>query len=119
MKTQICYFCKSTLGGDNLCQICKDKYGLILVYTEYNITNISYITDNIIDDNLKLYYSAIILDVNSVRYHIGARHSNYGTSVPVNETAIYRNHNYILTVPGYPFTPANVKEKLKTYLIFL
>jgi hypothetical protein len=110
MKTKTCYFCSSILNrGD--CQSCKDKYNLEYVYTSY--------FDRENNGDIKLNCSGIGLNINGINYYVVLRFWEYFTKAPMNETKIYGGGKYILTLPGYPFTPANVKEKLKTYLMFL
>jgi hypothetical protein len=110
MKTKVCYFCNSTLNGDGYCRACKDKYNLDYVYTRY--------FDRKNNDDYKLYYSGIGLYINEIYYHVELKFIDWDTYTPINETNIYVNHKLILTLPGYPFTPANVKDKLKKYLLF-
>jgi hypothetical protein len=109
MKTNTCYFCNPTLKECSPCQACQDKYNLDYVYTRY--------IDTEHNGDLKLYFSEIGLNINGIYYYVRLRFLDY-TYAPINETRIYVNHKLILTLPGYPFTPANIKDKLKLYLLF-
>jgi hypothetical protein len=116
MRDLVCYFCNSTTNLIGYCAACGNKYDLHSVYTDY-------IHDG--DFNLKLCYAAIQLDINDINYSVVFRFLDEYTSAVVNETAIYQAYTIlfpygkeaIITLPGYPFTLSNVKDKLKTYLV--
>jgi hypothetical protein len=112
MKTETCYFCNSILNNVNCCQTCRDAYGLDYVYT-------TYISDKNNND-LMTYYSEIGVTINKIQYSIDYQFLDCETFIPINkiETGIYGGSKFILMLPGRPFTPANIKEKLKLYLIF-
>lgn len=103
-----CYFCLKALKAevvnyqdDNNCSNCMDKYKLEGVLTFYNqggktvyafsIETINYIIDYFIDKETKIWY----------------RGKDYTTPI-----ITICNKKMI-------FTPANVKEKLPNYLLFL
>jgi hypothetical protein len=110
MKTLTCYFCNSIINNPNYCNTCKDKYDLEYVYTGY--------IDDKNNGDLKLYYSEIEVYINKIIYGIELKFIDWDTYAPVNDTKIYRNRELILTLPGCPFTPANIKDKLKSYILF-
>jgi hypothetical protein len=110
MKTETCYFCNSIINIDGYCRACKDKYNLDYVFTGY--------FDKENNGDLKPSSSQIGLYINDIYYYVVLRFLNYHTYVPFNETNIYRGGKPVLKLSGYPFTPANIKNKLKTYLVF-
>jgi hypothetical protein len=111
MIANICYFCNSIINESDSCQVCEYKYDLDHVSTHYIGTEHN--------GDLKLYFSDFGLNINGIYYHVVLNFLDWHTYASMNETEILRNHKLILTLPGYPFTPANVKDKLKTYLTFL
>jgi hypothetical protein len=113
MKTQTCYFCNSTLDEISTCKACKDKYGLDYVYTGYIDVN----HNGNHNDDLKLLSSTIGLYINQIYYNVIFKFLNYNTLTSINETIIYGDGKLILTLPGYPFAPANLKTKLKLYVL--
>jgi hypothetical protein len=112
MKTKTCYFCSSALDNIGCCQACKDKYDLNYVYTEYININ-----DN---GDLKLYYSRIQVPINEKQYNIVLMFLDLHTHTSINETRIYLFGavEHIATLPICSWNLANIKNKLKLYLLF-
>jgi hypothetical protein len=109
MKTLTCYFCNSIINNPNYCNTCKDKYDLEYVYTGY--------IDFKNNGDLKLGFSEIGVCINEIHYRVVLRFLDYSTDTSINETKIYAGNTHILMLPGYPFTPANIKDKLKLYVL--
>jgi hypothetical protein len=91
--------------------VCRYKYDLDYVFTGY--VTVSYSQD------LKAYYAVIGAIINNIQYSIEFFFLD-SQGVPLNtiQTNIYGNNIHILTLPGYSLTPANIKEKLKSYILF-
>jgi hypothetical protein len=107
MNTKVCYFCNSILDIFYHCQICQDKY---------DINGVVYVYGSNDDDAHD--YIRIAIDINEIHYHVLLIFYDYIAGAPINETRIYGACEYITTLPGHPLTPANIRDKLKTYLIF-
>jgi hypothetical protein len=122
MKIKTCYFCNSALNGYWHCQACEATYDLEYVYNNY-VDDSRLCYSSIFKVNYKLLL-VIGVNINEIHYRVILRFLDWDTYAPVNETEIYDktiiyvDNNPILTLQGYPLTPANIKDKLKTYLLF-
>jgi hypothetical protein len=109
MNINTCYWCNYPIDILGYCFICKNKHDLKYVYTGYI---------NIKDEGNLKYCSEIGLIINDIHYNIMLEFCNLYSGASVNETIICEGGRRILTLSGYPLAPANVKEKLKSYLVF-
>lgn len=115
-----CYFCKQTFLHvevddviNRCCNYCVKDYNLDSVVTSYEVDygdkTIFYHRRTDVMVRAHIYY-----DIYHVRLHLDDNH----TVIHEVRTPILTRETPLVKLPGFPITPANIKEKLKLYLLF-
>lgn len=107
-----CYFCQTQLKSPSepnyrnifYCHKCANKNNLTHVITTYNN-----------DPPEELIYVHIYMHIKDKEYHIRLNLQEGKTDV----MAPRRDPYYLQELDGYPFTPQNANQKLRTILTFL
>jgi hypothetical protein len=89
------------------CFSCQNKYQLRRVVTTSQKT-----------DNEIIQYAHIFYDTPQRTYHIRLHIFDNYTNIAIIKPDGYYSDNSALRLPGYPLTPANVKNKLPIYMLF-
>ena len=107
-----CYFCKRMIinnqDDDDCCLYCQNTYGLGQVITFPGF--LAHIYTHRFD-------KSGLFGTNAPVFHIRLRLKDNITEIVDPYSSIYEE-NILCELEGFPITPANVKQKLKTLLVF-
>jgi hypothetical protein len=106
-----CYFCNETDSdecnyGNFICIKCSHKDKIHEIITSYH------------SEFKNVVYAHIYIIIDDKKYHIRHQYNEGTTNISVCGLPQPISYVDILEINGFPFTPDNAFNKLKTYLLF-